>query len=113
MNFINSLMSVGFLTGIIFIIVGLITFYFPPKKINHLYGYRTSNSMKSQKRWEVAQLNSSKLMILIGFVLFAISILLGFTKIEFHIITAIETTSLIISIAILFIYVENKIKKIH
>lgn len=112
MEYINYLMSVGFLTGIIFIIVGIITLKFPPKKINHLYGYRTPNSMKSQSRWDVAQLYSSKLMIIIGIVLFSISMILQFTVIEFHIITAIESFCLLLGIAILFFYIENKIKKI-
>ena len=42
------------LIGAIFIIVGLISYYFPPKKINDLYGYRTSSSKKNQQTWDVA-----------------------------------------------------------
>lgn len=35
-------------TGVIFILMGLIMYIFPPKKINGLYGYRTSSSMESR-----------------------------------------------------------------
>ncbi|MAN27097.1 MULTISPECIES: SdpI family protein [Mesonia] len=48
--------------GMIFFVVGLLLLFFPPKKINSLYGYRTPNSMKSQERWDFSQKYSSNLM---------------------------------------------------
>ena len=42
---------------------------FPPKKINSLYGYRTSSSMKSQERWDFAQIYSAKEMFKAGAIL--------------------------------------------
>lgn len=36
---------------------------FPPKEINSIYGYRTKASMRNQKSWNLAQKQSSKLMI--------------------------------------------------
>lgn len=39
-------------------------YFFPPKKINHWYGYRTSTSMKSEAHWQFAQRFSSiKMMV--------------------------------------------------
>ena len=42
------------LVGLIMITVGLISYYFPPKKINPWYGYRTPSSQKNQQTWDVA-----------------------------------------------------------
>ena len=56
-------------------IVGYILWKFPPKKINWFYGYRTTNSMKNQERWDFAQPYAGKelsrqgvLMVLIGLI---------------------------------------------
>ena len=76
MDFQNTLFSMPLLTGLIFIIIGFIVLKYPPKKINHLYGYRTKNSMKSQQLWNFAQTYSSKLMIYGGLSL-AISSIFG------------------------------------
>ncbi|MFN7013015.1 MAG: SdpI family protein [Bacteroidia bacterium] len=62
----NSIISLVFLLG------GVITLIFPPKKINSLYGYRTSRSMKSIEAWVVANRFSSKVMIVGGIDLFLI-----------------------------------------
>jgi uncharacterized membrane protein len=35
----------------------------PPKKINHIYGYRTTRSMKNQKVWDASNTYSSGLMV--------------------------------------------------
>jgi len=37
------------------VIIGALLAKFPPKKINHLVGYRTPRSRKSQEAWEFAQ----------------------------------------------------------
>ncbi len=66
---------VSFLIGIIFIITAFIFMKFPPKKINYLYGYRTSASMKNQQTWDFSQKFSAVKMLQIGLLLFAISFL--------------------------------------
>lgn len=35
----------------------------PPKQINHIYGYRTSRSMKNKQTWDTANKFSSELML--------------------------------------------------
>ena len=62
----NSLFFMPLLVGSIFFVMGFIMYKFPPKEINYLYGYRTSNSMKSKERWDFAQVYSAKLMIYCG-----------------------------------------------
>ncbi|WP_445383826.1 SdpI family protein [Robiginitalea sp. IMCC43444] len=47
---------------------------YPPKKINHWYGYRTPASQKSQERWDFAQIYSANEFIKAGIVI----LLLGF-----------------------------------
>ncbi len=51
------------LPGIAFLIVGLALFWFPPKKINNLYGYRTSRSRRNIESWNFAQRYSAKVTI--------------------------------------------------
>jgi len=63
-----------------FTFAGIIMTKFPPKKINSLYGYRTSNSIKSQERWDYAQIYSGKEMIRSGIILVLLSVL-GLTDI--------------------------------
>ena len=62
----NPLFLVPTLTGLIFIIAGIIMVKYPPKKINGFYGYRTKSSMKNQKRWDFAQIYSAKEMMKLG-----------------------------------------------
>ena len=62
------------LTGWVFAIGGLVMYLFPPKKINCLYGYRTSSSMKNQERWDFSQRYSAKVMMQHGIVLAIIGI---------------------------------------
>lgn len=52
--------------GLIFLVVAWIMLKYPPKEINHLYGYRTPSSMKSQERWDFAQGYSGRLMLRLG-----------------------------------------------
>ncbi|MCH1517659.1 MAG: SdpI family protein [Flavobacteriaceae bacterium] len=52
--------------GLIFVIAGYIQQKFPPKKINHFYGYRTRKSMRDQESWDFAQAYSSRQMQKMG-----------------------------------------------
>lgn len=63
MEVTNPMILAPLVLGLIFFIVGLIQLKFPPKKINHTYGYRTKSSMQSQEIWEFAQQFSAKEMI--------------------------------------------------
>jgi hypothetical protein len=50
----------------------------PPKKINSIYGYRTTMSMKNADTWEFAHKYSGKLWKKIGFITIIVSIILTF-----------------------------------
>ncbi len=71
----NPLFIIPFSTGLVFLLVGLIMLKFPPKKINGLYGYRTTSSMKNQKRWDFSQKFSAIELIKLGSVLALTSII--------------------------------------
>lgn len=73
MNFEHPLFLIPIGAGILLILMGTVMRKFPPRKINSLYGYRTSNSMKSQERWDFAQSYSAKAMIRSGGILMLIS----------------------------------------
>jgi uncharacterized membrane protein len=63
MEWTADVLQMPLLCGIIFMIAGWVMYLFPPKKINALYGYRTSNSMKSIERWHFAQRYSALKMM--------------------------------------------------
>jgi len=51
--------------------------FFPPKKINYLYGYRTAASMKNQQTWDEANKYSANYMIKCGIALIIIGLLIA------------------------------------
>jgi uncharacterized membrane protein len=105
------IMGMPFLIGVIFLITALIMYFFPPKSINHFYGYRTSTSMKSQEVWDFAQRYSSvKLMqSAVLLMLFAgCKSILNLTENQEVTFGLISTTILVL---FLFFSVENAIKK--
>ena len=56
--------------------LGLLIFsFFLPKKRNSWYGYRTTNSLKSQRNWDFAQKFSAKLSLVTISFLLAIQVL--------------------------------------
>jgi uncharacterized membrane protein len=48
--------------------LSLIFKFFPPKKINSLYGYRTAFSMKSQEVWDEGNRYSSNLLVIVSLI---------------------------------------------
>ncbi len=99
-----------FLVGLAFSIAAFITMKFPPKKINGIYGYRTSRSMKSQENWDIAQRFSSRLMLKQGLVMLAIAGLLNVLPLPEEVAAIISVTLLILSVIVLFVQTEKKLK---
>ncbi len=109
--FENPLMNITFFVGLIFILAGVIMLKFPPKKINSLYGYRTTNSMKNQDRWKFAQNYSSKEMIKLGLILMSTTIIGFITNFDNLTNMFIGLGLMILTVILLIIRVENAIKK--
>ena len=62
----NPLSLITLITGVPFVVMGLIFKFFPPKNINSLYGYRTTSSMRNQETWQLANQFAARLMIQMG-----------------------------------------------
>ena len=81
-NFFQSEITfITLLCGVIFILAGGMVYFFPPKNINGLYGYRTAKSRKSQENWDFAQIYAAKKTMLLGVFLSVVGILAGFVTI--------------------------------
>lgn len=100
------------MTGIIFIITGGIMYFFPPKNINSLYGYRTASSIKSQTKWDFAQKYSAKIMAFIGFGMVIISFTRTLLPFDNDQTAIFGVAILLLSVIILLVIVERKLKKI-
>ena len=74
--------------GPLMLVISLIFFYFPPKKINLIYGHRTTLSMKNQDTWNEANKRSIHMMLLVS----ALTCILQLIGIIFNI--NLETTIL-------------------
>src|SRR3954466_2148359 len=54
------------LIGVLFIIIGLLQRYLPPKNINRWYGYRTLTARSSQQAWDEGNRYSAVYMMRAG-----------------------------------------------
>jgi len=99
------------LTGACFSLAGYITKRFPPKKINHLYGYRTKTSMRNQEVWDFAQRYSADEMIKLGLVMLVLAAGAWLAEIQFtgDIFVAIALT-VVFPLVMLF-QIETELKK--
>jgi uncharacterized membrane protein len=96
--------------GPLMLIVSLIFIIFPPKKINWLYGYRTSRSMKSQAVWDEGNRYSARLMLWISVITTAVQLvctILLSMKVAIGIAAGVLVTLLLASIPV----TENHLKK--
>lgn len=94
MKWTENVLQMPLLCGGIFILTGLILYCFPPKKINGLYGYRTSGSMKSQERWDFSQKYSAIELSKSGLILLFLAFLPVVVPIE-------KSTEKVVSIAMI------------
>ena len=95
------------ITGPLFILLGYYFSKFPPKKINNIYGYRTTRSMKSQEAWDFAQVYGAKKMMVTGLIMLAAGLLL----LPFNLtenIAAVLSISILLGSAIWMIVVTEK-----
>ena len=108
---INPLSIPSFLTGVVFVIAGVVMLKRPPKEINSLYGYRTPNSMKDQESWNYAQAYSAKEMIRLGIFLTLVSSMGIWYKPGIGVSAILTFALLTCTILLLFIRVERAINR--
>ncbi|MDA9016065.1 SdpI family protein [Flavobacteriaceae bacterium] len=113
MNFIedNPVAFILVLTGFIFYLAAWIQATYPPKKINHFYGYRTKTSMKNQEIWDYAQQYSAEKLKNSGLLLILLGLCATFFTLngQFEVWVAISIVT--ISPVYTLILVEKKLKK--
>ena len=74
MSFWIFMTVMNLLIPLAMIVIGYIFRIRAPKKINMLYGYRTSMSMKNKDTWVFAHLYCGKIWIITGWILLAATI---------------------------------------
>jgi uncharacterized membrane protein len=99
-----------YIVGFVFAVAAFISLKFPPKKINSIYGYRTSRSMKNQENWDLAQRFSSQLMLKQGLIMFVLAFILAILPIPMEIATLISLLLLVTSVINLFVQTEKRLK---
>ena len=101
-------MSNYYLIHIIVFTAGLVLYVFPPRRVNWIYGYRTSASMKNDVIFKFANNFSSKLLMLFTVISFIIC-LAADEVFHFHYLGWL--IFLVLGLTILF--TEIKLKKIN
>lgn len=100
---------------IMIVLIGLTWFFFPPKKITKVFGFRTELSMKNQENWNFAHKYHSKGMIIFGFLSLMISFLCVYLfsyNFSLQIIVGIVNLCFnLISLFILGMITQNKLEK--
>jgi uncharacterized membrane protein len=109
--FFEYCLEMNLLLGSIFLITGLITNAFPPKKINPLYGYRTTRSMKNQANWDIAQRISTQKMIQGSLALIAFGFLKSILSLNEIAEVWIGVLSSIAVVIYIFYSTETELKK--
>jgi uncharacterized membrane protein len=108
----SSLTSITLSLGLIFFVVGLLLKILPPKRMNSIYGYRTSSSMRNLDTWTAANNYSAKLMIFEGISLTVIGLISPAIPDMGIIGTGIAIGFLIFSVIVLIIATEKYLNKI-
>jgi uncharacterized membrane protein len=78
------------------LLLGCLLKKFPPKKINHLYGYRTQRSMKNQSTWEAANTYSTLVFFKVSLYSFLIPVALYFLYPKLNVLITIITNTLLL-----------------
>ena len=87
-------MALGYCTFML--LLGWLLKKFAPKKINHLYGYRTQRSMKNQATWEVANTYSSLVFFKVSLYSFFIPVGLYFLYPQLNVLITVVTNTLLL-----------------
>lgn len=98
--------------GIIFVIIGVVMKWRPPRRINGVYGYRTNRSMKNQRLWDEANRYSAMWMIYIG----VFFIVIGFIVARF--VQGMEGLGILAGVfltvqLLVFVMVERRLKELE
>ena len=93
--------------GLLFIL-SIIFYYFPPKKINSFYGYRTNKTMKSDEIWDFANTFFAKQLLVYSGISLVGALVLAFLSKE---ISWQPMAIMLLSLAVSVIKTEQEINK--
>lgn len=96
-------------------ICGICEFYFSPKKINNVYGFRTELSMKNQELWDLAQKLCGNLFLKISLIFLIIDVLCfviirGFSDNVIYVFALILMFIQIVSLIVSLFNLDKKLK---
>jgi uncharacterized membrane protein len=110
----NKLMDhilIFIILGLIFLFAGLALKFFPPKKINGIYGYRTGLSMKEQRYWDFSQKYSGNISALAGIAIILIGFILQFLNLHILLSVIISLILAITAATLIIVLTQMAIKK--
>lgn len=107
----NSVTIILSFLSIVTLITGFWFYFSPPKKINMFYGYRTKNSIKSQKHWDFAHIYSGRLFLIYGLVLLILAFVVNFFNFNNTIGNFIAIAIFIVGVLIIIMKTERTINK--
>lgn len=73
----STFFNADILAGLVFLIIGGLIYFFPPKNKKRIYGYRSYYSTRNQDTWVEANNFVGRHCLRIGYVLIGIGILIG------------------------------------
>lgn len=94
-----------------FILAGSIQYFFPPKQINSLYGYRTKRSSLNQQNWEAAQTFSAIRLVASGMLLLLVASVIYYFKMSVNWSVIIALATLLGSIIYVVVSTEKMLKQ--
>jgi uncharacterized membrane protein len=103
--------AVLILTSTVFALAGGAMRCFPPKRINSIYGYRTTRSMRSQEAWDFAQRMSANWMLGLASIYIVAAIILWSIGDLPAWVTIFFTISLVITLVVMIWRVERALKR--
>lgn len=105
----NNVLIIHAFIGPVLLIIALLTKRYPPKKINMLYGYRTSRSMQNEAAWKEGNEFSATLMLRLSLGIILLQLVaITFLKMETAIL--ISVGSLLFSLGLLIFLTERHLK---
>lgn len=92
---------------LVLLLIGLIWKYYPPKKINSLYGYRTAMSMKNEDTWRFANNYAAMWMVRVYAFLFMVAIFLFSWPLPFKQIEGIMLAPVLLGLVLIIVRTES------
>lgn len=96
-------------TGFLLLTIAVVFYYSPPKKMNSIYGYRTSRSMINGDTWNIGNAYSAKVFLIIAILQIVIVLLVGFL-IKGIWIAVLPMITLVIGVILIIILTEQHLK---